>query len=232
MDNTRLNHLEELKGSDYKIAEGAPDIQGWKIVDYTGEKIGKVQDMLFDKAAQKVRYIITHLNDTYSNLGDRDVLIPIGKAQLNISDEEVVISDLTLAQLSSLPSYTAGDITPEQEYAIRNTFLGSIAGGVTSGIADYNRDTFYDNKDFDEDRFYNRGDYADRTTGINTSDADLSETSNLDENEDLGDDLSLEDDLDLEDDDLNLDDDLDTTRDIDRTDDGFFDDSINNPNKI
>lgn len=218
MDNTRLNHLEELKGSDYKIAEGAPDIQGWRIVDYTGEKIGKVQDMLFDKMAQKVRYIITHLNDTYSNLGNRDVLIPIGKAQLNIPDEEVVISDLTLAQLSSLPSYTAGDITPEQEYAIRNTFLGSIAGGVTSGIADYNRDTFYENKDFDEDRFYNRGDFTDRTAGINTTD-DLNESSNL--NEDL-------------DDDLDLDDNVDNTRDIDRTDDDLFDsdNNIDNPNKI
>jgi len=224
MDNTRLNHLEELKGSDYKIAEGAPDIQGWRIVDYTGEKIGKVRDMLFDKAAQKVRYIITHLNDTVSNLGDRDVLIPIGKAQLNISDEEVVISDLTLAQLSSLPTYTEGEITPEQEYAIRNTFLGSIAGGVTSGISDYNRDNFYDNNDFDEDRFYNRGDYADRTIGVNTSD-DLSETSNLEDNDLDDDDLDLGNDLDL-------DEDLDTTGDIDRRDDDLFDNDIDNPNRI
>src|SRR3546814_918067 len=183
MNNTRSNHLEELRGSDYKIAEGAPDIQGWRIVDYTGEKVGKVRDMLFDKIAQKVRYIITHLNDSDSALGNRDVLIPIGKTQLNNSTEEVVISDLTLAQLSNLPTYTGDEITPEQEYAIRNTFLGTIAGGVTSGIADYNRDTFYDNKDFDEDRFYNRGDYADRTAGINTT-SDLKETSNLDEDED------------------------------------------------
>ena len=62
MDSARLNHLEELKGSDYKIAEGRPDIQDWDIVDYKGDKLGRVRDMLFDKEAQKVRYIITNVN--------------------------------------------------------------------------------------------------------------------------------------------------------------------------
>jgi len=213
MDNTQLNHLEELKGSDYQIAEGTPDIQGWKIVDYTGDKIGKVRDMLFDKNARKVRYIITNLDNDTIDLGNREVLIPIGKAQLDISDEKVVIPDLTLTQLSSLPSYTKGGITAEQEYAIRNTFLGSAAGGVAPGTMDtsYNSESFYNNEDFDEDRFYNRKAYGDRTGDI---DEDLDETGTLNET-----------------------DNLDYTGNRDRInedplDEGPFDEDINDPNKL
>src|SRR5690606_18020278 len=115
MDNTRLNHLEELKGSNFEIAEGMPDIQGWKIVDITGEKIGKVKDMLFDKEARKVRYIITTINKDVDGLDNRDVLIPIGQAELNVPAEQVMIPNHTLIQLSGLPSYIPGEITSEQE---------------------------------------------------------------------------------------------------------------------
>jgi len=157
MDSARLNHLEELKGSDYKIAEGRPDIQGWDIIDYKGDKIGRVRDMLFDKDTRKVRYIITQVD------GDRDVLIPIGKANLDIPNERVVIPSLTVVQLTGLPSYKSKDLTSEQEFAIRNLFAGTSAGGIISGAANspYNHQTFYDHDDFDEDRFYDRGDYND-----------------------------------------------------------------------
>jgi len=225
MDNTRLNHLEELKGSDYQIVEGTPDIQGWKIVDYTGEKVGKVRDMLFDKEARKVRYIITHLHAD-NDLGDRDVLIPIGKAQLDVSDERVVIPSLTVSQLSSLPSYTEGDLTPEHEYAIRNTFLGSVTtGGVIPGTMDtpYNRGTFYNNEDFDEDRFYNRRISDNTVSDLDRTDdlTDVDKTDNL-TNGDILDNGNN----------LNETDDFTDIRNRDRTSDDPFNEDIDNPNKL
>ena len=52
------NRLQKLKGSDYEIADGEPDIQGWDINDSAGNKIGKVDDLIFDTQSRKVRYIV------------------------------------------------------------------------------------------------------------------------------------------------------------------------------
>src|SRR5690554_8039834 len=98
MDNIRSIHLEELKGSDFEIAEGMTDILGWEITDETGLIIGKVRDLLFDTNAKKARYIITILE------GDNEgVLIPIGKVDLDEDQNLVIVRGLTFRQLRGLP---------------------------------------------------------------------------------------------------------------------------------
>lgn len=158
MNKTRINHLEELNNSDYKIADDQPDINNWKIVDTTGKNVGKVKDMLFDKEAMKVRYIITNLKNGEIFSDDREVLIPIGKAQLNTSNERIVVPNVNQNQLSNLPHYRDTDsMTQEDEVAIRNAF-----GGTTAGT--YDRKTFYDNDDFSEDKFYDADNRTDNRT--------------------------------------------------------------------
>lgn len=147
---TRINHLEELNHSDYKIADDEPNIDNWKIVDRSDKRVGKVHDMLFDKDRMKVRYIITNLKDGEVMNEDRKVLIPIGQAQLNTSKERVVVPNITRDHLTTLPKYdNADNLTQEDETLILNTFTG------TSGTTQYNRETFYDNEHFNEDKFYN-----------------------------------------------------------------------------
>lgn len=187
MDNIRSNHLEELKGSDFQIVEGMPDIQGWKIVDSIGEKVGKVGDMLFDKNARKVRYIITKLE------GDQEVLIPIGKAQLDIHESKVIIQGSTLAQLAGLPTYTKDNLTAEDEHAIQNLFshyAGEGAVADTRGDTTYDKNTFYDNEDFNQDSFYNKSDYTsnDSNKNQNTGTDDyIDRTDELDQTGNLND---------------------------------------------
>lgn len=149
MAKTRIEHLKELSNSDYKIADDQPNINDWKIVDNSGKRVGKVKDLLFDKEAKRVRYIITDLNDGEILKEDRKVLIPIGKAKLNKKDERVIMPNITRDNLSALPAYTNTDaLTQEDEHAIRNSISGTGATGS------YNRETFYNHDDFDEDRFY------------------------------------------------------------------------------
>ncbi len=149
-ERTRINHLEELNHSDYKIAEDQPNINNWKIVDQSGKRVGKVHDMLFDKDHMKVRYIITNLKDGEIMSDDRKVLIPIGQAQLNTSDDRVVVPMITRDHLTALPRYEKADnLTQEDETLILNTFSG------TKNTNSYNRDTFYDDDNFNEEKFYN-----------------------------------------------------------------------------
>lgn len=168
MNKTRINHLQELNHSDYKIADDQPDINNWTIYDSAGKKVGKVKDMLFDEQAHKVRYIITNLKNGEVYNDDRNVLIPIGKAQLNTSKERIIVPNVNQKQLSTVPQYRDTDsMTQEDEVAIRNAYG---TGGTTATADTYDRKTFYDNDAFDEEKFYNheagnRNDQARNTEG-------------------------------------------------------------------
>ena len=57
--------LRELRGSDFEIVKGQPDIRGWDVRDNSGRKFGVVHDLVFDLRAQKVRYMIINILDIY-----------------------------------------------------------------------------------------------------------------------------------------------------------------------
>ncbi|MDT0691005.1 PRC and DUF2382 domain-containing protein [Salegentibacter sp. F188] len=153
MNKRRINHLKELNKSDYKIADDQPNINNWTIYDSAGKKVGKVKDMLFDEQAHKVRYIITNLKNGEVYSDDRNVLIPIGRAQLNTSKERIMVPNVNQNHLSTVPQYRNTDtMTQEDEVAIRNAYS---TGGTTATADTYDRETFYSDDAFDEEKFYN-----------------------------------------------------------------------------
>lgn len=148
--NDRHHNLKELSGSDYKIAEDQPDIDGWKILDQSGKKVGKVKDLLFDERAMKVRYIVTNLKkgDLLDLDDDRLILIPIGQAKLDTENNRVVVPNIDKDALTALPHYEkTDDLTRENESRFRNIFAGTTAGT-------HEGDNFYEHEDYDEERFY------------------------------------------------------------------------------
>ncbi|KAA5534532.1 PRC-barrel domain containing protein [Taibaiella lutea] len=79
----RYDHLVELGGSDYKIVDGEPNIKGWTVKTNTGRKIGTVDELLFEPATRKVRYLVVDLDDNKMGVTeDKKVLIPIGLVNL------------------------------------------------------------------------------------------------------------------------------------------------------
>lgn len=171
MNNTGRDHLEALGNSKSKMAEGQPNLQNWKIVDHTGQQVGTVYDVLYDKEAKKVRYIITNLNNGELLKQDRLVLVPVGRARYRESENEVVFPNVTKEQLSSLPDFLTVDrLTQEDEQAVRNAFKSE--GEPTTSTGDQNRDSFYDHDDFNEDSFYNRSGTTRRGTDADTQTGD------------------------------------------------------------
>lgn len=149
------NRLEELGGSDFEIADGQPNIKGWKVKDISGNKVGEVEELIFDKVARKVLYIVVDLDKNDLNPDSKNVLLPIGLATLHESDDEVTIAELASKQLYRLPEYEKGNITPSTESAIRNTFSG-LAAAVAAGATSYEShpEGFYEHEHFDQKRFY------------------------------------------------------------------------------
>lgn len=122
-----LYNLNEL--SDYKISDGYPDVRGWDVKDIDNRVIGKVDNLLINKHAQRVVYldievdrsIIDAKHDPYDNQissevrefvnkdGDNHIIIPIGLVDLNTDSNYVYTDKLNHQTFTETKRYRKGD---------------------------------------------------------------------------------------------------------------------------
>ena len=151
-ENKRHTRLQKLSGSDYEIVDGQPDIRGWDVRDAAGKQIGEVEELIFDYQSQKVRYLVVDLEDNDYDLDDREVLIPIGIAELHENDDDVILPTVTVDQLRALPDYDEDRFDTDHETNIRNVFGGL---GATTTASDVRRDDdFYKHDHFNDANLY------------------------------------------------------------------------------
>lgn len=154
----KYSNLEELGGSGFEIADGQPDVRGWDVIDGEGLKIGEVEEVLFNRESQKVRYLVVDIDDNELNLTHTEtaekhpgiVLIPIGLAELDEDEDEILVPDVTAEQIAALPPYEKGNVTPVTESITRSVLAGTAVGDAIA----YNAENFYSHEHFDEQRFY------------------------------------------------------------------------------
>lgn len=151
------DRLCHLKGSDYEVADGQPDIRGWDVKDVNGKTIGEVDDLIFDRETLRVRYMAVDLDDNDFDLDDdKEILLPIGLGEIPEKDDVVVIPNVTAAQLSALPDYDDDrTIMPEDEYRIRNVFAGAgtVGAATTTGVID---NDFYNHDYYNQENLHRR----------------------------------------------------------------------------
>jgi uncharacterized protein (TIGR02271 family) len=98
--------LRRLSDADYEVASDEHDVRNWDVVLADDQTIGKVDDLIIDPAAGKVRYLDVDLDRKAVGLDrDRHVLVPIASAQLDADEEEVVLSGMSRAALLKLPEH-------------------------------------------------------------------------------------------------------------------------------
>ena len=158
-DGSRIAPLGEL--DDFEVAEGYPDVRGWRVDAADGTEIGKVHELLVDLDELRTRYLDVRLtSEVAAAPEDRDVLVPIGAARIN-DDRDLITLPLTAERVGLLPPYTHAAITREQEYEVRRhfTFGRAAADAATTGAAeaaiaaDESRN-FYDDEAYDDRRFF------------------------------------------------------------------------------
>jgi hypothetical protein len=94
MDRDRPGRLARLDTlSDYKVADGAPDVRGWEVVGPDGETLGQVMHLIVEPEAMAVRYVEVELASGFHAgvHGTRRVLVPIGDASLDEERNQVVV---------------------------------------------------------------------------------------------------------------------------------------------
>ena len=154
-------NLKELRSSGYEMADNEPDIRGWKVVNARNVQIGEIKELLFDVVSKKVRYLIVDLNGKPINLLSRDIIIPVGLAELDGTQNIVYFPDVTVGHLATLPEYKKGKVTFKTERDIRDVFVPENSGAANR-LADFEahnnpeREAFYNNDYYDENRMYKR----------------------------------------------------------------------------
>ena len=141
--------LKELK--DYQVAKGDPDVRGWEVLSNDGRRLGKVEELLVDTAAMRVRYLEIDLDNDLRNLAQGgtgpgtksdNILIPVGSAQLHEKDDRVTV-DLLHSLVTGMPGYNRSTFNREYETNLRRHF-----------DRDYQHDPARD-RDFYEHDLYN-----------------------------------------------------------------------------
>lgn len=153
MSDTHKRRLQELRGSDFEMAKGQPDIRGWEVIDPAGNKIGKVNELVFDTEARRVRYMVINIADSKElQLEKRTVLVPIGLAELHRAHDSVVLPEVTPFQLRALPKYDKEHLGPKAEMDISAVF-GRSHTAIGSDEA-HSSAPFYDHEHFNEENLY------------------------------------------------------------------------------
>jgi len=105
----QIKKLEILSDSGYEIKDGQPDIIQWPVFNSTGDVMGKISNLLFDKEEQEVKYIILNLWENAWQPEEREVLIPITVAELDKENGHVILPNITAQQINVLPDYHKGE---------------------------------------------------------------------------------------------------------------------------
>ncbi len=127
---------------------GGEDIKSFSVYDYNNEKIGSVHDVIVDETG-RFRYLVI---DTGFWIFGKKVLLPIGRAKVDYSQERIYAEGFTKEQAENLPEYD-DDMTIDYDYEERvrrtyrgveydnnNTVYAEEAGGYDSGA--YNKDDY------------------------------------------------------------------------------------------
>jgi len=114
--------ISHLNGSDFRIADGEPDIRGWKVRSRDGRVLGKVKDLLINKAHRLAEFIEVEVDGEE----DRRTILPIQQAILNEGEDEVRFLGIDGDGMSELsePTQSTKDLLRDL-----NRFFGSRRDG-------------------------------------------------------------------------------------------------------
>ncbi|MDQ2664395.1 MAG: PRC-barrel domain-containing protein [Gemmatimonadota bacterium] len=112
-----LARLDEL--DDYEVADGEPDIRGWKVKTADGTEVGTVDGLIVDPDARSVRYMeVSVKRELLGTTDDEHVLVPIASARLNDDDDTVLIQRLPVAGLRGAPRFGKRSLGADDDRAL------------------------------------------------------------------------------------------------------------------
>lgn len=110
---------------DYTFPPGTFDVRGWDVRTMADdEKVGKIDDIILDESGNP-RFL-----DVDLGLFQKHVLLPIGQARVDETEDQVLIPGMTKEQFKDVPEYDhdPNRITSEYEEQLTTVYTGAYTG--------------------------------------------------------------------------------------------------------
>jgi sporulation protein YlmC with PRC-barrel domain len=98
---------------DYRFRDAAEDIRGSKLYGVNDEKLGKIDDVIFDHFTGAISYIVV---DT-GWLTTKKFIVPAERLRASSEHKDDFAVDLTKAQVEAFPPYDESNLESEEQWA-------------------------------------------------------------------------------------------------------------------
>ncbi len=102
---------------DYRFSdthEAAIDIRGAKMYGPGDQKLGQIDDVIFDEATGAIVFVVV---DTGGWLSSKKFIVPPQEIRPSLQHEDDFLVDLTKEQIESFPPYDGAVLTSEEKWA-------------------------------------------------------------------------------------------------------------------
>ena len=112
-----MPHYGTLRDYRFTDADEATDVRGSKVYGFGDEKLGKIDDIVFDHSTGHIHYVVV---DTGGWLSSNKFIVPPEALRPSVDHEGDYRVDLTQDQIESLPLYNESDLESEEKWADYN----------------------------------------------------------------------------------------------------------------
>ena len=112
-----MPHYGTLRDYRFTDADEATDVRGSKVYGFGDEKLGKIDDIIFDHSTGHIYYVVV---DTGGWLSSNKFIVPPEALRPSVDHEGDYRVDLTQDQIESLPPYNESDLESEEKWADYN----------------------------------------------------------------------------------------------------------------
>ena len=107
-----MSHYGVLR--NYRFPVAAEDIRGATLYGNDEEKLGKIDDVIFDHATGQINYAVV---DTGGWLSSKKFIVPADRLRASSKHEDAFTSNLTKKQVEAFPPYKESDLESEENWA-------------------------------------------------------------------------------------------------------------------
>jgi hypothetical protein len=99
---------------NYRFTDAEEDIRGSKLYGLDDEKLGKIDDVIFDHATGLIRYVVV---DTGGWLSRKRFIVPAERLRSSTEHQDDFTADLTKQQIENFPPYSDTDLESDEQWA-------------------------------------------------------------------------------------------------------------------
>ena len=99
---------------NYRFTDDKEDIRGSKLYGLNDEKLGKIDDVIFDHSSGLIRYVVV---DTGGWLSTKKFIVPADRLQASAKHDDDFTVNLTKEQVEQFPSYSETDLESDEQWS-------------------------------------------------------------------------------------------------------------------